>query len=336
MIDLGTLGGTFGFAQCANHRHQVIGDSSVGAKPAACTAIGSPGCHAFFWQNGMMTDLGTLGGDSSQAWWLNDAGVIAGSADLTTPGIHHAVRWKDGHILDLGTVEGDACSHGRAINAKGQIVGGSTDCHSFLHAFVWEEGGPMLDLNTLIPPGSGLQLTNAININDRGEILAKSVPLGVTPVDDEDLGHIVLLVPCEEERGDCVNVPSISMNPSIAVNQATGLTITSGTPLSGKIGIPYGGYHIISGHPFTGFPLSASGGTPPYKWNWSAASGSSLPPGLKISVLFFGGYTRCCLSIPVIAGTPTTSGTYDVVLTVTDSASPPAQTNAKYAIKIQP
>jgi len=208
MTDLGTLGGTYGFAQCANHRHQVIGDSSVGAIPAACTAIGSPGCHAFFWENGIMTDLGTLGGDSSQVWWLNDAGVSAGSADLSTPGIHHAVRWKDRQILDLGTVEGDACSHGRAINARGQIVGGSTDCHSALHAFVWEEGGPMLDLNTLIPPGSGVQLTNAININDRGEILAQSDPLGITPIGEEDLGHLVLLVPCDQGQGDCANVPA--------------------------------------------------------------------------------------------------------------------------------
>lgn len=53
----------------------------------------------------------------------------------------------------------------------------------------------MIDLNTVIPAGSGLQLTFAFNINDRGEILAKS-----------DLGHIVLLVPCDEDRGDCVNV----------------------------------------------------------------------------------------------------------------------------------
>ena len=123
---------------------------------------------------------------------------------------------------------------------------------------------------------------------------------------------------------------------TIAVNQATGLTITSGTPPSGKVGVPYGGSHIVAGHPFTGFPLSATGGTPPYNWNWYAANGSSLPPGLKMSVLFWGGTTRCCVSVDVIAGTPTTSGTYDVVVTVTDSASPPAQTNAKYAIDIQP
>jgi probable HAF family extracellular repeat protein len=158
-----------------------------------------------------MKDLGTLGGENSEAIWINDSGVIAGSADLPTPGIHDAVRWKDGEILDLGTVNGEACSRGRAVNARGQIVGGSSDCHNFLHAFVWEEGGPMIDLNTVIPPGSGLQLTNAFNINDRGEILAKSVPEGVMPVDDEDLGHVVLLIPCEEDRGDCVNVLASSL-----------------------------------------------------------------------------------------------------------------------------
>ena len=76
----------------------------------------------------------------------------------------------------------------------------------------------MIDLNSVIPPCSGLQLTNAFNINDRGEILAKSVPEGVTPVDDEDLGHVVLLVPCNEDRGDCVNVLAASSEASQAIS----------------------------------------------------------------------------------------------------------------------
>jgi probable HAF family extracellular repeat protein len=209
MKDLGNLGGTVSFGQCANNRGEVIGLSKL---------PGDTTFHAFHWRKGKMKDLGTLGGDNSEAIWINDSGVIAGSADLPTPGIHDAVRWKDGEILDLGTVNGEACSRGRAINARGQIVGGSSDCHNFLHAFVWEEGAGMIDLNSVIPPGSGLQLTNAFNINDRGEILAKSVPEGVTPVDDEDLGHVVLLVPCNEDRGDCVNVLAASSGPSQALS----------------------------------------------------------------------------------------------------------------------
>jgi probable HAF family extracellular repeat protein len=212
MVDLGTLGGTNGFAQCANNRLQIIGQSSVAANPAACNfpaaepESAGPGCHAFFWENGVITDLGTLGGDNSEALWLNDAGVAVGSADLPGPSgnqAHDAVAWINGKIHDLGTVAGDACSRSRAINARGQVVGGSSDCHNFLHAFVWDGNAGMVDLNTVMAPGSGYQLTNAFNINDRGEILAKAAPLGFTPNDDADLGHLVLLVPCNPDSEDC-------------------------------------------------------------------------------------------------------------------------------------
>jgi probable HAF family extracellular repeat protein len=199
MTDLGNLGGTFNFGQCVNARLEVIGNSNL---------PGDQNFHAYRWRNGKMKDLGTLGGPDSEAIWINEEGEIAGSADLPTPGIHDAVIWRHGHIHDLGTVPGDPCSRGRAINSRGQVVGGSSDCvTAFLHAFVWEEGGPMRDLNKLIRPGSGLQLTNAFNINDRGEILAKSIPVGTTPVDDEDLGHLVLLIPCDKDDhdGECAD-----------------------------------------------------------------------------------------------------------------------------------
>jgi len=78
MLDLGTIGGTNGFAQCANHRLQIIGQSSVAANPAACNSPAvepegaGPGCHAFSWENGVMTDLGTLGGDNSEALYNHE------------------------------------------------------------------------------------------------------------------------------------------------------------------------------------------------------------------------------------------------------------------------
>jgi probable HAF family extracellular repeat protein len=195
MTDLGTLGGTTGNAQCGNAHGQIIGNSNLSGDLVS---------HAFLWQGGAMSDLGTLGGDHSMALWLNERGDVAGVADL--PGLagsqaHHPVLWKHGKIRDLGTVAGDPCGQAKSVNARGQVVGGTSDCNYFLHAFLWEDGGPMLDLNSLIPAGSGLGLTFAININDRGEILAKAIPPGVSPFQDEDLyGHLVLLVPCGAEK----------------------------------------------------------------------------------------------------------------------------------------
>lgn len=197
MTDLGSLGGTDSEAQCINNRGQVIGKS---------TLAGDQSHHAFLWQKGQLKDLGTLGGPLSEAWWINNSGEIAGSADLPTPGLHDAVIWKHGRIHDLGTLPGDPCSRAYGLNGQGQVVGTSTDCVNTLHAFVWQDGGPMMDLNALIQPGTGYQLTNAIDINDRGEILAKAAPLGFTPDDDADLGHLAILIPCDDDHSghdDC-------------------------------------------------------------------------------------------------------------------------------------
>ena len=248
MTDLGNLGGTMGGAQCANHRDQVIGMS---------TLAGDVQKHAFFWERGVMTDLGTLGGDNSEAIWINDAGEVAGSADLPGPSgsqAHDAVLWVDNKILDLGTVSGDPCSRGRGINARGKVVGGSSDCHNFLRAFLWEKGGPMQDLNTLIAPGSGLQLTNAFNINDRGEILAKAAPLGFTPNDDADLGHLVLLVPCRSvEEAACggtaqrTSATTLSYAPAVASVGPSPMRPLSGAAWRTQLMRRYHGPAVASG-----------------------------------------------------------------------------------------
>jgi probable HAF family extracellular repeat protein len=39
-----------------------------------------------------------------------------------------------------------------AINNRGQVVGHSLTEDGTFHAFLWEDGGPMIDLNSLIAP----------------------------------------------------------------------------------------------------------------------------------------------------------------------------------------
>jgi len=81
------------------------------------------------------------------------------------------------------------------MNSGGQIVGRSRTPDGLLHAFLWENGGPMVDLNDLIPSGSNLTLEESQNINDRGEILVWAQPPGCP--DDHLCGRLVLLVPCD-------------------------------------------------------------------------------------------------------------------------------------------
>ena len=58
----------------------------------------------------------------------------------------------------------------------------------------------MVDLNTLIPTGSGLQLTFAVAINDAGQIAGFGVPAGCAAKDVDLCGHAYVLIPCDEHR----------------------------------------------------------------------------------------------------------------------------------------
>ncbi len=88
MSDLGTLGGPFDFSRALaiENRSQVVGDSIA--------ASGTP--HAFLWERGAMTDLGTLGGCCSTAFPINERGQIAGSANILS-GFRHAALWQRKH-----------------------------------------------------------------------------------------------------------------------------------------------------------------------------------------------------------------------------------------------
>jgi probable HAF family extracellular repeat protein len=161
MIDLGTLGGTQGSTSALNNRGQVVGQSNL---------AGDLTFHPFLWDDGELIDLGTLGGDSGDASWVNEAGEVVGWAHNKGNQALLAFLWKDGVMTNLGTVDGDPCSVAFMNNSKGQVVGQSGICGPVDHGFLWENGGPMIDLNTLVHPASDVTVIDAVFINDRGEI----------------------------------------------------------------------------------------------------------------------------------------------------------------------
>ncbi len=68
-----------------------------------------------------LTNLGTLGGLSSEAFAVNASGQVAGRAYLPS-GVAHATRWTDGVAQDLGTL-GGPYSNAYGINDAGQVAG---------------------------------------------------------------------------------------------------------------------------------------------------------------------------------------------------------------------
>lgn len=200
MYDVGTLGGTsagseiLGMQGALNNLGHIVGGSNLS---------GDATYHPFFWERGRrIKDLGTLGGSCGVANAINDVDEIIGWADVQGPCGHplrvfqqrlrvdaaghpaaqtvsHAFLWRPGmkKLRDLGTAAGDTNSYASAINAKHHVVGTSaTESKVIYRAFLWENGGPMVDLNTLIPLNSPLYLNEAFAINDQGEIAGIGSP----------------------------------------------------------------------------------------------------------------------------------------------------------------
>ena len=125
--------------------------------------------------------LGTLGGNRSYAYAINDSGQVVGES-TTSQGYFHGFLWENNVMKDLGVLgiginEGREynLSCARSINNSGQIVGWSShdnsdDLHTN-HAFLYENG-QMHDIDSL-----GGRSSHATAINNRGQIVGYSTDL---------------------------------------------------------------------------------------------------------------------------------------------------------------
>lgn len=170
MQELGTLGGVWSYAYAINDRGQIVGSSQTASGKA----------RGFVYSNGRMREVGVMAEDYG-AFDINNFGAVVG--DYTTPnGDHHAFSYS--YLVpelemfpvfsDLGTLGGKRSS-ATAVNDAGQVVGYSYLADNITqHAFLGEVGrGRMIDLNTLLPPGSGWTLTWAEDINNLGQIVGR-------------------------------------------------------------------------------------------------------------------------------------------------------------------
>jgi hypothetical protein len=136
---------------------------------------------------------------------------------------------------------------------------------------------------------------------------------------------------------DTVTASLSGTSSSINVIALPPLVITSSQPPDGAIGEPYGTFSQIcfSGN-LIGFELEASGGRTSRGGSSYTWVGSSLPPGLKVVSITFGGPPNCPHgTIWLIEGTPTTAGTYTFSISVSDTATPPVIATAQYTITIK-
>jgi probable HAF family extracellular repeat protein len=199
VLDLGTLTGD--------------GDSAAYGLNNEGWVVGQSGARAFLWteQTGII-NLGTLDGDSgnSGANAVNDLGQIVGESDYNGSGSRAAYFTRQA-VIDLSSLGGP--SEASAINNLGQVVGDSFTTGGD-HAFLTDlHGGPMIDLNTLIPPGSGWTLLDARGINGAGQIV------GTGQLPGYDIIHAYLITPDEAVPDAVLALPDQGHNvPAEAVS----------------------------------------------------------------------------------------------------------------------
>ncbi len=163
--------------------------SNSGQILADASAAGS-GYSAEFLYNestGAWTALG-----DADAYAINNSGQVVGDFYDAAAGEIHAFLSSPGTgMIDLGTPQGglysmaSGSSLAYGINNSGQVVGDANVVYGDGHsndAFFYGAQTGMVNLNSLLPPGSGWGLEFANAINDHGQIVGQ----GYNPEGEQD------------------------------------------------------------------------------------------------------------------------------------------------------
>jgi probable HAF family extracellular repeat protein len=174
-------GDTSGAATAINDNGQIVGisgicDQAVGRRTAK---------HAVLWQNGTARDIYP---NAPAPWWntptaINQRGDVvgfAGDPDFVEGDVLHAFMWtREDGIRQLKPLPNRTPTHvdseAYGINELRQVVGVSCDADLVdCRAVIWDHGNTPTDLNDLKAPGFSAVLTNAKDINNKGEITGRA------------------------------------------------------------------------------------------------------------------------------------------------------------------
>jgi probable HAF family extracellular repeat protein len=165
MMDIGSLvNGGFSCAEDINNTSQITGRSA--------TATGEQ--RGFIYQNGTMTSLGNAG-TSSTGKSINNAGLVAGSAEMFNGSFEGAFRYDPRLTppqFDIGTLGGGIVTQPRSINAAGDIVGFAVNGNFRGTSFLYQNG-VLSDLGLVLGFPS-----QAMAINDLGHVVGSTQSSG--------------------------------------------------------------------------------------------------------------------------------------------------------------
>jgi probable HAF family extracellular repeat protein len=165
---LGDFLGADTFGTALNDSGDVVGISGSGLQTTA-----------LLFRGGLVAPLPGLGGGYDWAEAINDADVAAGISAYPEPGQWpydaEAVLWNTGadpiSVTPLGRLPGHRLSRALDVNNTGTAVGFSVDAGFVDQRAVLWSGGGIVDLNSLLPPGTDWFLEVATAVNDSGEIV---------------------------------------------------------------------------------------------------------------------------------------------------------------------